>query len=242
MAVGKNIFFIVDGIPLHNALKSFSSEMTTDELDATVLGSNGAFRQYVGGFKAGMISLEGIWNSDTTNDDEIHDVMSAAFDGQTTKQLLASFGTIVVGSPALIAQDAKVISYSVTPNVGELIMANAELRADNAVEPGVWMFNGSATSTSVNGTTVDNAAPSANGGHYQGHTYLASDSTATNSSYKLQHSPDGSTWADKEVAQAVGATKGSISREVAGTIDRYTRIVFTATGGKAYGAAALVRR
>lgn len=242
MGIGKNIFFIVDGIRLHNALKTFSSAMEAEELDSTVLGSSGAFRTFVSGFKNGSLSLEGIWDSDTTNNDKIHDVLKAAFDSQTAKQLLASFGTIAIGGPALMLRDSKVLQYGISPNVGELIMATAELRADNAIEPGLWLFNGNATSASVNGTSVDNAAASTNGGHYQGHTYLESDSTATDSSFKLQHSTDNSVWADVEAAQSVGATKGSISRVVTGTINRYTRIVFTATGGKAYGVAALVRR
>lgn len=241
MASGKNIFFIIDGVKLHHALKSFGSDMKTDEYDTTSLGSSGAFRTYVAGFKGGELSLEGMWDADTTNTDEIDDVMKAAFDGQSAKQLLISFGTIANGGPALMLKDAKVLEYAPKIEIGALIMCTARLRADNAIEPGKFHYYNSASGAD-NGTSVDNSASSANGGYYQGHLYQESDSAATNASFKLQHSTDNSTWADVESAQSVGAARGSISRAVTGTINRYTRIVFTPSGGKGYGVAAFVRR
>lgn len=242
MATGKNIFFIVNGVRLHNALKSFSADMTQDELDTTALGSTGAFRTFVGGFKNGNLDLEGIWAADTTNQDEIDDVMKAAFNNQSKLQVLASFGTIANGGPALMAADASVLGWNVTPTVGELIMATANLRADNAIEPGLWHYNNSATGAS-NGASVNNSADTTNGGHYQGHLYEESDSTAADASFTLQHSDDNAVWVDVEAAQSVGASVGAVSREVTGTIEQYTRIVFTpAGGGKGYGVAAFVRR
>lgn len=242
MAIGKNVFFVANGVRLHDALKSFSPSMESDELDSTTLGTTGGHRSFVPGFRSGTLSMEGVWDYDTTNEDEIDDVLKAAFGDQTATQILASYGTIVNGEPALMVMDGKVLSYGVTNEIGQLIMASAEVRSDNGIESGKWHFDGSATSTTSNGTSVDNAASSANGGYYQGHLYLADDSTATNGSFTLQHSTDNSVWVDVEAIQAVGATKGAVSREVTGTINRYTRIVFTATGGKGYGVAAFVRR
>lgn len=241
MAVGKNIFFIANGIRLHDALKSFQPSMTKDELDATTLGTTGAFREFVGSFKSGQLDLEGIWDSDTVNLDEIHDVLMAAFNNDADVQLLASFEAIVNGQTALMLYNGQVLDYGIPADTGALIMAQAKLRADNAIEGGKWHYNNNATGAS-NGTSVDNGAATTNGGHYQGHLYLESDSAALNASFTLQHSTDNSVWVDVEAAQSVGANAGAVSRVVTGTINRYTRIVFTPTGGKGYAVGAFARR
>lgn len=242
MAVGKNIVVLCNGVQLHDALKAFQPNMQSEELDATVLGSDGAFRSWVAGFKNGEFSMEGIWDADTVNENKIHDVLMAAFDGQADSQLLASFGVVAVGGHALMLKDAAIVEYSVTPEVGQLIMASANLRVDNAIESGKWGFFGTDLGVGTNGPSLDNGAASTNGGYYQTHLYQESDSAATAVTVKLQDSPDNSTWADVDAGVQILTEFGVAGSVVAGTIDRYTRFVVTTATGKGYVAAALVRR
>src|SRR5690348_16007814 len=102
MSVAKNITVLANGHNLATALTSFVPSADSDELDATVLASSGAFRNYVQSFKSAEMALTGIFDSDTTNLDEIHDVLSAAFNSGNVLIVTASLGLITLGAPALM--------------------------------------------------------------------------------------------------------------------------------------------
>ena len=242
MAIGKNIFFICDGVRLHTALTSFSPTLESEELDTTTLGTSGGFRTYTPGFKSGSLSLEGLWDADTTAQDKIDDVLKAAFSGSTPKQIMTTLGTIAHGALVLMLQDADVVSYNAgKSSVGELIMVDAEVKSDNGVETGKIHYYDSADSAE-NGASVDNAVATDNGGYFQAHLYLEDDSAATDANFKMQHSDDNSTWVDIAVTDAgIGGDVGANSVEITGTVERYTRVVFE-PDDLAYGVAAFARR
>jgi hypothetical protein len=81
-------------------------------------------------------------------------------------------------------------------------------------------------------TVVDNAAASTNGGAGYFHNFQLSAGTV---SVKLQHSTNNSTWSDLVTFTNVTVADTRVSERiaVAGTINRYTRAVYTITGGTA---------
>jgi len=93
---------------------------------------------------------------------------------------------------------------------------------------GAALAVGTSIAVSTNHTSVDNGASSANGAL----AYMfVSATTAGNFAFKVQDSPDNALWADLITftmdGSAVAAEQGSVS----GTVDRYTRLVATRTGG-----------
>lgn len=240
--IGKNLSIYIDGINLACAFKNFDDARETEMLDTTALCVSDG-RTFKPGLSTGTLEGSGIWDADTTNQDQIDDVMKAAFANKTVQVVTSSKETLAVGGVAVMAQSAKVQNYSIENQLGQLIMCSVSLQADNGIEYGKWLFSDTDSGSGTNGSSVDNGAASTNGGLFQGHLYLASDSAATNANFKLQGSALGSVWTDID-DESVGANKGAVTFTIAAgtTVPRYLRVVFTATGGKAYGVAAFIRR
>lgn len=229
MAIVKNISFYVNGYNIAGAITGFTFNADGDEIDATTVASTGAFREFVQGFKSGTLQATGIFDSDTTNNDEIHDILHPAYTSGDEQNITASMGTIAVGDPAIMMNGAQ-LTYQLPFDVGALIFSNATWRANSGIRFGKWLMNSAQLAGTNNGTSVNNGASSANGGVFTVH--LAND-TATDVDVKLQHSTDDSTWSDVTggVIANLSDPNASGSVAVSGTIEQYIRAVATVTGG-----------
>lgn len=232
MAIASNIVFLANGYDLAVALTGFTFTADGEELDATTVSSTGAFRSYVQGFKSGSLQGTGIFDSDETDADRIHDVLSAAYTSGTAQNVTASRGAVTVGAPAIM-MDGSVMTYDIPHDTGALIMANATWRANASIKFGRWLMYAAQAEGTDNGTSVDNAASSANGGFLQVHLH---NDDATDVDVKLQHSTNDTDWVDVTggVVSDLSATRASGSASVSGTINRYTRVVATVTGGDTF--------
>jgi len=229
MAVAKQTSFLCNGYELAGFLKSFTPEAETESLDATVLSDQ--YKAFQPGFKTGKLTAEGLFSYDNTNLDDIHNIFAAAFDGGAANVITASFGPIVVGEPALMLTGPQV-KYDIPVVNGQLIMANAEFQASEGIGFGYWLANAQLNAGSTNGTTVDNAVATSNGGVFHAHLH---NNGASDVDLKVQHSPNGSAWADLTGAavnnlSAVHASGYAVVAAGA-TVDRYTRQVSVVTGG-----------
>lgn len=240
MAIVKNITFLVNGYDLASALQGFGVSADSEEIDATTVKSTGAFREYVQGFKNGEITANGIFDSDGTNLNKIHDVLSAAYNSGSSQTITASMGTVAVGDPCYMA-DGSQMTYEVPMDTGALIFANARWRTNEAIRFGRWLASAQLNAGTTNGTAVDNGAATTNGGRL--HVHLNNDA-ATDCDFKLQHSTDNSVWADVSGAAISDLSAANASGSVAftGTLNRYTRLVSTITGGNTILVSAAVTR
>lgn len=201
MGIAKSDLFLVDGINIACALKSFSPEAVTNEIDATVLCDT--WMDWETGFKSGSLATEGIFDSDATTLDEIHDVMSAAFEAGTARAITAGVGFYSIGSHALML-DGCAVKYDVIMPLGQLIMSNANMRSDNGMNSGTWLISAQRNAGSFNSTAVDNAAATVNGGLF--HSHLNNDD-ATGVRVVLQDASNGSNWVD--IAESIYGTKAT---------------------------------
>ena len=229
MAVVKEISFFINGHNIADAITEFSFEGDAEEIDATTVSSSGAFRTYVRGFKSASLETTGIFDSDTVTDDEIHDILSAAWVAGTNNVVTASRGTVSVGSPAIM-MDGPQLTYEMPYTVGELIMSNATFRADDNFSIGVFLMNALQAAGTNNGTSYDGSAATTNGGFMQVH--LVNDD-ASDVDVKIQDSANNSDWTDLSGAAVtnLSAAHASGSVAVTGTVRRYLRAVATVTGG-----------
>ena len=235
MAIAQGLSIYVNGFNLGCAFKEFSPTAEVEVLDSTTLCRTS--RTYAQGFKMGNATASGIWDYDQTNADEIHNILTSAFENGTENIITSSLATLAVGGDAIM-MNAIETSWAINPELGQLIMCNADFQANNGVYFGKWIFSNSVASTTTNGAGQDNAASSANGGFVQVH-YQAS--TASAGTMILQHSTDNSSWADLATISLSGTTD-SDSAFVSGTVNRYVRARCTATGGTATFQVAFVRR
>lgn len=239
MAIAKGLSVYMNGVSLGCALQSIEATSTTEALDATTLCNTA--RRYAKGIKDGTASASGIWDYDSTDLDEIHNAFSTAYDGSTENVVTASMAAIAINVDAIMF-NAVQTSYNIEVENNALIMCDAEFQTTSGINYGKILFNAAVNNTTTNGTTVDGAASSANGGLFQVQVQNPSQLAG---SIKLQHSSDGSNWVD--------VTGGSITltaankfdgkyAEVTGTINRYVRAVAVATSGSITFVAAFARR
>ena len=227
MAVARSITFLCNGVSLADALQSIGVQADQEEIDATVLANT--YRSFEGGFKNGQIDAQGIFDHDGTDADEIHNVLSTAYNDGSTNNVTYSLGTVAVGDDAIMLNGCTMV-YDIGMPLGQLITVNAQFKAINGVGFGKWLMHSQLNAGTNNGTSVDNAASSANGGIFQVHLH---NDDASDVDVKLQHSTDNSVWADVSggAVNNLSATHASGSVTVSGTINRYTRAVATITGG-----------
>lgn len=227
MAIAQNISFFANGYNLAPALKSYSVSLGLEEVDASVLAVN--YRSYEAGFASGTLSASGIFDSDGTDLDEIHDVLSAAFTDRDTVSVMTSLGTLAVGGDVFL-MNACETQYDVDVPLGQLIMSNVEMRSKTGLDFGKCLASVQLNSGTTNGTAVDNAAASSNGGLFQVH--LQNDD-ATDCDFTLQHSTDNSVWVDlATVTNLSDANSFGYATVAAGTtVSRYIRLKSVITGG-----------
>ena len=227
MAVAKSVTFLVNGYSLADAVSQISVQADQEELDATVLANT--YRSYEAGFKSGTISASGFYDSDGTDLDEIHDVFAAVYNTGATNNITYSMGTVAVNTDAVMLNGSE-MKYDIAVTIGSVINVNAEFKAINGVAFGKWLMTSQLNAGTTNGTSVDNAASSTNGGIFQVHL---NNDTASDVDVKLQHSTDNSIWADvtSGAVNNLSAVHEAGSVAVSGTINRYTRAVAVVTGG-----------
>ena len=227
MAVAKSITFLVNGYSLADAVRSLSFSAEQEELDASVLANT--YRTYEAGFKSGTVNASGNWNFDGVTLDKIHTVFSGAYSTGATNNLIYSYGTVAVNTDALILNGCE-MKYDIGIPLGQIISVAAQFKATNGIGFGKWLMTSQLNAGTTNGTSVDNAASTANGGIFQVHL---NNATASDVDVKLQHSTDNSAWSDVSggAVNNLAAIHESGSVAVSGTINRYTRAVAVVTGG-----------
>lgn len=243
MSLAKGLSVYMNGVSLGCALQSLDATATTDSIDSTTLCRTA--RTYVQGIKNGTASASGIWDYDSTNLDEIHDVFKAAYTAGTENVVTATLAALAVGVDAIMLNSVQ-SSYNIDVQNAALIMCTADFQATSGINYGKILFSGLVNNTSTNGTAVDGGATSSNGGLLQYHIQNPSQLAG---SVKLQHTDDISgtpTWVDVTGGTLTFSASGNKFAagyaEVSGTIEQYVRVICTATSGSITFQAAFARR
>jgi hypothetical protein len=219
---GKNTVVLADSTDLSQYLNSVTASNEVEVPETTTFGS--AARSFIVGHKDGSVSFEGLYEGGETVgvDYILHSaigtgpIMSVSGDGAG------------VGRRAILL-NAKSTSYEVSSPLTEVVAISGEAIADGGLDYGVWLACQSAITTTLTGTSVDNAASTANGG--VAHLHITANSNSGTTVAKVQGSANNSTWADlvtfTTVAIGTTATQRSI---VSGSVPRYLRALVTPAG------------
>ncbi len=226
---GKNTVVVFDKFDLTTYFNSVTTSAMAEAVETTTFGS--ANKTYAVGMKDGTVSLEGLWAGDVLGVDE---TLTAAI-ASTTKKI------ITVGSEgAAIGRRAQLIntdetSYEISSAVADMVSISAEAQASGTVgglDGGVLLAVQQSVTATVNNTSVDNSASSANGG--VGHLHVTANTRNGAATIKIQHSANNSTWADLTVFTATTSSTTTSERiEVAAgtTVNRYLRTIVSAFAG-----------
>ncbi len=185
-------------------------------------------KTYVLGLKSGALTAEGLHH-----DTDVTGTLNSVFAS------LPQGGVITTGFPngftagkSALLLSANVASHISDSVVSDLCKTAIELmHRDGALEPGVSLHDLTAETGTVNGTSVDNATATANGGVAHLHV-TAIAGAAPSVTFKLQHSSNGTTWVDLGSAFTVvtAATKERLTIAAATTVNRFLRCVCTFGG------------
>jgi hypothetical protein len=227
--IGFSDRFLMNGYELSEWMQSFDGQSELEEKEFTVL--NTAARQYILGNEDGTLECSGVFDADATNEDAIHNVLSTAFRARTDNVLTVGIGAFAVGSDCLMLDGCQV-KYTRPIEAGEILTVDASFRSSNGINHGYFLRSAASAAGTHNGTGVDNAAASTNGGVL--HVHLNND-TASDVDVKVQHSTDNSVWADLTGAAVNNLSaehdSGSATVATGTTVNRYVRSVAVVTGG-----------
>lgn len=236
---GKNTAIYVDEYDFTGYFNDASSASNVDTAESSAFGDSA--KTYVVGHTDGTISLSGMFEGTASTGTDQHFGTSLA--GSEQLVIVATEGH-AVGRRA-VAMKSENTSYETSSPIGDIVQASVEFQADEGLGHGVLVSSGSSVSATGNGTSVDNGASSANGGH--GYISVPVNTRNGNITVKIQHSADDSTFADLVTFTTVsGSTKTSerIAVATGTTVNRYLRVSYTVAGssGAATPVVAFTRR
>jgi hypothetical protein len=196
-----------------------------DSLDATTFGNTG--HRFVAGLVSGGVQIKGLFNSGLAG---LYTVLVAIFAASTSKIATTHPKGTTAGYPAELCYGDET-KFDDSVRCADLISLVAYIQAaERGVEFGVWLASLAAVTATGNGTDVDNGAATTNGGVGVLHTTdIAGASPSV--TWKIQHSVDGSTWADLltfTAQTAVGAQRVEVAAGT--TVNRHRRAVRTFGG------------
>lgn len=236
---GKNTVVLLDSYDLSSYYKETATHRTVDTAEVTAFGASA--KSYISGIKDGTMDLKGMFDGSVGAVDQI---MAAALQGADNIVTVQIEGA-TAGTIAHMLQTQET-SYEVSSPVGDVVAISTQLQADGGVESGRVLAPATVvtTATTTNGTSVDNAASSTNGG--VGHVHVTANANLGTTTIKVQHSADNSAWVDLITFTTVATTIKSAQRvEVAAgtTVNRYLRSqITTASTGSITTTVAFARR
>ena len=230
---GKNTAVYVDEFDLTSYFTDVSITQENEVAETTAFGDTN--KSYLLGLRAGTLSMSGMWSADTDGSDE---ELQALLGNATTPLLTVREGAAAIGGSAVIAQ-ANETNYAISSPVADVHTVSADFECTPnqvsnltfALAGGVQLTAGASIAHGSLGSlsSVDNSASSANGGAATLH--IPTNTVNGNTTIKVQHSANDSSWADLISFTVVGAsTKTSEIKAVSGTVNRYLRATASTAG------------
>jgi hypothetical protein len=217
---GKSAVVYQDGNDLTGYLRSLSNSAEVETAESTTFSDDD--KTYVTGMADATISAEGLF--DATFDGNLNSIT-----GSGTKSIWSVYpGGDGVGSSGR-GYSLDVTSAERTAEIGDVVMINIEGQSSVGTEPIISHHALAQRTASGTATVVDAGASSANGGYGYLHATAASGTVVVT----VQHSSDNNTYADYLTLGTITASARSFRTTATGTVNRYTRVVYTITSGTA---------
>lgn len=217
---GKDAKFLANGYDLSTYFSSVSQAGSAETAEVTTLGNSS--KAYIAGLKDSTFSVEGYYDASAGGSDE---VVAGVLGTETV-------WTVVMGPDALGSRGygAKTIGTSVETGaeIGGAVTISAEAQATTGPDAVVVLHPLASRTGNGNGTQVDNGAATTNGA--AGYLHVTAKSGTISLVVKVQHSSDGSTWADLITFSTVTAANASERVTATGTVNRYLRALWTLSG------------
>lgn len=222
---GKSSRVLLDDAAFSGFLRSWEAGSEREMADTTVLTDEG--HRFLPGLDNGTVSFDGLFDDTVTAGGQDETLNSAQGAAAASVITLAPDGFAL--GKRVRSCEARENNFAYASPVADVVSFQAAWQSEGAVDSGVALHDLTAETTTANGSSNDGAASSANGG--VGVLHVTANSRTANSTIKVQHSADNSTWADLVTFTAVGSAATTAERSaVTGTVNRYLRATW-APGG-----------
>lgn len=221
---GKAAAVLMGAYSLTPYLQNADTTVDIDIPDTTTFGNTTRQRDVVG-LIDGKASMSGLWDGAAG---ACHELFISLVGNATASVLSIARNGWTVGNTVELLS-VRQMSYKVTSPVDGVCAVSVETVGDGGVAFGVSLHALAAETSDSNSSSVDNAAGTSNGGIGHIHLTALSGSSTPTLNGKIQHSTDNSSWSDLITFTALTAV-GSERKTVSGTVNRYTRSLWTMTG------------
>jgi hypothetical protein len=219
---GKRTVVLMNDTDMSPYLNEATEAQTLDTAETTTFSDSD--KTYITGLGDGTISTSGLFDSTAGAS---NDVMTGAL-GQEDNTFTVLPEGATAGARSIIA-NGQLTSYDVSSPVADVVSISAEIQADGGLFSGVALNGLTNTGTSASLTAVNTGVTTAGGGLFNLHA--VANTRDGNSTVKVQHSADNSTWADLVTFTTISAsaTEGE-SITSTGTVNQYLRAAHTLAG------------
>lgn len=223
---GKSTAVLFGGYNLSGFLNEASVSESAETAETTAFGNNA--KTYIMGLVDGTMSLSGMFDAAT---DAVEPVITTVLGSDTASVVSVVPGGLTLGGPSY-GCNSRLTTFEVSAPVADVVSLSAEVQATGGIDRGVVLAPATVYSATANGTAVDNAAATTNGG--TGYIHVTANSRNGACTFKVQHSADNSTWADlltftNTTASTLTAERVSVAAGT--TVNRYLRAACTTFGG-----------
>lgn len=220
---GASSVVLFDQFNMSGYLNDVKTMQNVDSVDVSVLGATSkAFQTTLVSGKAsfaGFFDATAVIGSDT--------VFPPTLGNVTANVLSWGVGNdFTLGNRVKLAK-TRTMDYEVGAAVADVVKITANLQSDGPIDSGISLHTLVAVTTTENGSSVDNAAASSNGG--VAHLHVLAVSGSPGATIKVQDSTNNSVWTDLVTFSNVTAVGTERVELAAGsTVKRYVRYILSA--------------
>lgn len=217
---GKDAVVYQDANDLTGYLRSLSNSAEVETAESTTFADDD--KTYITGVADATLSAEGLF--DDTFDGNVNTIT-----GSGTKSVWSVYPAGDAAGAAGRGYSLDITSAERTAEIGDVVMVAIEGQSSVGTERILSHHALAQRTASGTATVVDGTASSASGGV----GYLHATAAAGTVVVTVQHSSDNSTYADYLTVGTITASAKTFRATATGTVNRYTRLTYTATAGTA---------
>jgi hypothetical protein len=249
---GKSVKVFCDSYELSSYFNSATITQNGEPNETTTFTKDS--KTFIKGLTSGSLSLEGLFEASTDIDPT---ATTKTFDQFLNGLVAATNPSVITWVPYTMAAGswvkgayARLNSYDITSPVADVVSASTSWDTGHAGASSTLVYASSwaaeslttgsavtpASGATVDGTTVNSGASSANG--YLAIWHIVANGSNATQEIKIQHSTNGSSWSDLatiEASVAAGALTSGIAGAASGTVNQYLRFQFSASGSYSSG-------
>jgi len=214
---GKNTAVYYNGSNLSSYFNEASISQDIETAETTAFGNSA--KTYITGLKDGTMSMSGMFDG---AEDAVDAVLTSTLGATASDVATVVPAGVSSSGVATFSAEVRETSYELSSPVSDVVAANLEVQATGGVDRGLLLAGDSTLSASATSSAINNGSSTSNGG--VGYLHVTANDRDGASTFKVQDSADGITYADLVTFSSVSASATGGERvAVTGTVEQYVQ-------------------